>query len=237
MDLYAVRHEIVLFAVLGVIAFSYLSRANEKTLLATAVMGGVAYVGYMYLRNVATNDNVKTKEGLDMFEKDGSVWRREANSDSVFVATFPKKGFRFLKENGELQQIAKEVLLCRMFDRARYSDLLLHMDQYQKVYMYILDGRFQVRQYVPIFFDLRTSILEILYSMYFVVPEKTRHVYGVEPHKSIAVSIERFMALSQTMASILRSYSKKTIKEPYFPDDYPEASDQPFDAYRSRRLP
>jgi len=63
-----------------------------------------------------------------------------------------------------------DLRFVRVFDKARYGDLLLFMDKLQKTYMYILAGRYEVQSYVGTFQDLRESVSEILYSLYFAVP-------------------------------------------------------------------
>ena len=124
-----------------------------------------------------------------------------------------------------------------MFDRARFSELLLSLNQCQKLYMYILDGRYSPSTHVPNFLDMREQVLSILYSMYFTVPQRLKHVYGVAPYEQIAKAIDQFLSISEEMIEVLRSYTEKTVKIPYFPPSSPSPSDQPFDSIKTRVLP
>lgn len=230
------RDEIVWIVVLGVMTFHQLVHAQKRTLLSIIIIGGFAYVAYIYLQKRAntiedTQQNVQT-----LFQKEAAA-RKEVNTDKAFLSTFPKKGFKYIRENQGLTDIAKGLVITRMFDRARYGDMLLGMEKLQKVYMYILDGRYDAKSQIHVFLDLRESILEIMYSLYFVIPKKIKHVYGLDPYKRIEESIDQFKKLSYVMIEVLKSYTRKTAKEPYFPELFPSPADAPFDHLRNRRLP
>lgn len=236
MDLEFLRDEVVLVFVLGVLTFYQLTKMNKQTLLSILVMVVFGWVGYRYLLDRSEKIQRQQKNLGEFFDQQGS-WRKETPENHEIVATFPKKGFRFLKQNQGFVDIAKAVVICRMFDKARYSDLLLYLDKMQKIYMYILDGRYNCKPFVAIFLDMRDKVLENLYSMYFVVPPKAKHVYGLRPHEAIEHSIDAFLSLSEEMLAVLRSYSKKTAKIPHFPETNPQPADAPFDAIKSRVLP
>jgi hypothetical protein len=231
-----IRDDVILFIVLGVFTFHQLSKLTKQSLLSILVMAIIVWYMYQYLQKKATNVLNKQQHDETFFDKEGES-RKELATDQEFVATFPKKGFRFLKYNTKFMEIAKHVVICRMFDRARFADLLLHLDKCQKVYMYILDGRYSPSTHVPIFFDMREGVLSLLYSMYFVIPKNLKHVYGLSPHDRIAESIDRFLSITQEMIDVLRSYTHKTAKIPYFPEVTPSSADQPFDAMKTRVLP
>lgn len=235
-DLSVIRDEIVVLMILGVVTFHQISTLSKQTLLSILVMAIIIWIGYQYVKQKTETIQQKQKNDNIFFDKEGA-WRKEVATDRTDVATFPKKGFRFLKQNGAFMDIAKLVVVCRMFDRARFSELLLHMDRCQKIYMYILDGRFSPTSHVPHFLDIREAVLSILYSMYFVIPEHLKHVYGVAPYQNLSQAIDRFISVTEEMLEVLRSFTHKTAKIPYFPSSHPSAADQPFDAIKSRILP
>lgn len=230
------RDDVIVLMVLAVITFNQISSLSKQTLLSILVMALLAWLGYKYLMQKANTIQDQQKNDYAFFDKEGA-WQKEVQTSRVDVATFPKKGFRFLKQNQSFMDIAKSVVICRMFDRARFSELLLYMNQCQKVYMYILDGRYTPTDYVPHFLDLRENVLSTLYSMYFVIPDNLKRVYGVAPYKQLSQAIDRFISISQEMLEVLRSYTTKTAKIPYFPSVSPSPSDQPFDVIKSRILP
>lgn len=236
-DWSVLRDEVVLFVVLAVIMFHQISTFSKQTLLSILVMAIVIWIGYKYLTQKAETIQEQQKSDASFFDKEGA-WRvPETTTDRADVATFPKKGFRFLKQNQSFMDIAKSVVICRMFDRARFSELLLYLDRCQKTYMYILDGRYSPTTHVPHFLDYRESVLSNLYSMYFVIPQHLKHVYGVAPYQQLSKAIDQFISITEEMIAVLRSYTHKTAKIPYFPTSSPTPSDQPYDSIKSRILP
>jgi hypothetical protein len=232
----ALRDELVWLVVLGVGTFHALMRAQKKTLLGMLVMACLVGGAYVYLQRRITEEDDKEKTD-DAFLKKDTAWRHESNFDAYFVAKFPKKGLRYLKESRGLLDIVKKMSFVRMFDRSRFGDMLLAMDRMQKTYMFILDGRYYAKTQVTNFLMLRDTILELMYSTYFVIPQHMQHVYGVSPHERIHECIEAFAALSRLMTDVLRSYMRKTLKEPHFPELLPSPALSPFDPIRNRRLP
>jgi hypothetical protein len=155
--------------------------------------------------------------------------RKEAVSSNFIVSKFPK--LRFLPNNSQLMRIATDLRFVRIFDTARFGDLVLHMEKLQKVYMYILSGRYWPPSYIGTFTDLRTSVLEILYSLIHIIPSVLKHTYGLDPYDTIQKNIDEFTALSRKMLGILRAYAKDrghNIPDTYF---------HPYEATRENILP
>lgn len=226
------QDEITWIIALGVATFYMLSKASAQTLLSILVMAAFAWVSYQYLLGRAHTIEKTQKDTLAFFDAE-TKQRKEIASDHAFLSKAPKKGLMYLKRNEVLVEIAKDLVIVRMFDKARYSDLLLYMNELQKTYMYILDGRYSPQMYVPIFLDLRESIQELLYSIVFVVPPRVKHVYGVKPYEILEKNIHRFVAITRTMLDVLQGFAKT----PGLPETMPKASDLPFDSIKSRKLP
>ena len=75
-----------------------------------------------------------------------------------------------------------------------------------KIYIYILSNRYELNSYLPIIYDIKDSILEIFYSLIFVVPKKFKHIYGFDPHDEINNSIKDFITKYNEMITILTNY-------------------------------
>lgn len=236
MDITLIRTELLFMLGIGVVVFYQLSHASNEMLLAMLVFAGIAWVGYQYLTKKYETIE-KTQKNIEVFMDKEAEQRREVHTDQPIVATFPKKGLRFLRQNGALMNVAKKVVICRMFDRGRYSELLMYLDKLQKTYMYILDKRYPCKDYVTIFIDLQEGVLQNLYSMYFVVPTQLKHIYGMQPHKEIAGAIDDFTSVSQEMLEVLRNFSMRTAKLSYFPEMLPKPADGAFDPLKTRILP
>ena len=219
----------------GAVLFYQLARAQTQTVLALILLLFLAYIVFpnIFNRDLAylTTQTAASKEknGDDAFNNaiDG---RKEVSTDRYSVKRFSK--LRFLSRNPELSTIAGDLRFVRVFDKARYGDLLLFMDKLQKTYMYILAGRYEVQSYVGTFQDLRESVSEILYSLYFAVPSSFRHSYGFEPFPVIEKNIDHFRILSRKMLYVLENFAKGQ-GEHYFPPVAPSAYEQG----RANRLP
>jgi hypothetical protein len=205
---------------LAAVAFYHLRSAETNTLLAILVVLICAVAYYQY-----APAPLAVKDTLSLDTAD----RKEAVSSNFIVSKFPK--LRFLPNNSQLMRIATDLRFVRIFDTARFGDLVLHMEKLQKVYMYILSGRYWPPSYIGTFTDLRTSVLEILYSLIHIIPSVLKHTYGLDPYDTIQKNIDEFTALSRKMLGILRAYAKDrghNIPDTYF---------HPYEATRENILP
>jgi hypothetical protein len=183
------------------LVFYQLRRSSTNTLVAILVMC-VLLAGLYW-----AHDTRRIR--IEAFKKDLNedlADRTEVISDSYEVKKSRK--LKYLEENQELRAIAMNLRFVRIFDKGRFGDLLVHMDKFQKVYMYILARRYQPREYIGTFQDLRQAVLEILYSLIFVVPKRLKHTYGLDPYSEIQKSIQEFTALSRKMEDILYAFAK-----------------------------
>jgi len=236
INLLNVRNEAVYVAIIGILIFFQLSYANKQTILALILMSILGMVGYRYLYYVDQKKQSENKDDTTFFN-DEIADRKEVSVEQYFIKKFPNKKLKFFLKNSDLIQIAKDIMILRMFDKARYSDLLNLMNSYQKTYMYILGERYEPVSYVPIFIDLGNAILENMYSIYFVVPVVLKHVYGVYPNEIIEKNIEKFTKIHADNIEVLKSFTKKQVAYPYFPETDPKPSTTLFNFIDNRKLP
>lgn len=236
LNLLNVRNEAVYVAIIGILIFFQLSYANKQTILALILMSILGMVGYRYLYYVDQKKQSENKDDTTFFN-DEIADRKEVSVEQYFIKKFPNKKLKFFLKNSDLIQIAKDVMILRMFDKARYSDLLNLMNSYQKTYMYILGERYEPVSYVPIFIDLGNAILENMYSIYFVVPVVLKHVYGVYPNEIIERNIEKFTKIHADNIEVLKSFTKKQVAYPYFPETDPKPLTTSFNFIENRKLP
>jgi len=234
----------------GAVLFRQLSGAAGNSLLAMLVLGGGAYVGYREgLWGGAKAGGAAGAPGAG--ESAGAapgagpkrapataaegfaeaiVDRREANTERFSIGRFSQ--LRFLPKNPALAAIARDLRFVRSFDKARYADLLLYMEKFQKTYMYILGDRYYLESYVGTLLDLRDSVAETLYSLVFAVPASFRHTYGLAPYPVIQRNIEEFQALSRKMIKIVENFARSR-GDAHFPTVGP----RPYEKGREDRLP
>ncbi len=157
--------------------------------------------------------------------------------DNFQIDAFPKKGLKFLMKNASLVEIVKPLVIVKSFDASRYADLLLLMNQLQKTYIYILMDRLDVGTGLSVFTDIGDAILENMYSFVYVLPDKLKHTYDVEPMKVMNNSIEKFTVLRRHMTSVLESYAKKEHGMHIVPISLPRGDDGVFSERAQHRLP
>jgi hypothetical protein len=121
---------------------------------------------------------------------------------------FPKKGLRFLRLNADLLAVASKLRFVAAFDKSRYEEWLLAMDRLQKVYVYILGGRYDASSYAETWKDVRDGVLETMYGFVLVVPSSLRHVYGVDPDRACADATRAFRQASDRMAWTLSNFMR-----------------------------
>lgn len=218
------RIEILFFATLFALVFFQIQQANVQTLLSILLVTLWGMIVWYYMQNKPI---LKTKTDTSLLDKENDVRLEvpEMPSNNYYVKSAPKKGLTYLKNNENLLNIAKNVIFVKTFDSQKYQEMLVYMNAYQKVYMYILAERYLSKSYVPTFLDLRENILEIMYQFYIVVPQNFKHIYGVKPYKEIAISIENFLKLSRTMIEVLENFCRLELKEHYFPPTLPMPND------------
>ena len=130
-------------------------------------------------------------------------------------------------------KIITNLRFIRKFDNAKYTDIINLMDKIMKIYIYILSDRYGADIYIPIFMDIRYNILEILYSLIIVVPDKFKHIYGLNSYSEINKSIEEFLKYSRHMLKILENYGKLNKGIIYIQDN----KYRPYNSLENNRVP
>jgi hypothetical protein len=224
--------------IFGGATIAYLLHGNStEILLQIIILGGIAWFAYGYLQERSDTAKKSIINTYSHFDKIGAG-RAETNLDIFNIGAFPKKGFTYLQKNQVLIDIALDLALLKMFDRAKYGDFLVLMNQFQKTYIYILVERYYFESYFSTFLDIGDQILELMYSMYFVMPSSgLKHVYNVIPSALIEYNINRFTVLRRKMIEILESFGKKQLGVQYITESLPKPSDKPFDPIKVRMLP
>lgn len=224
--------EVFVFVIVCAVLFYQMQKADMKTivsLLLITIWGGAIWIYLFYKRKQAGNQEKEAETILDNENKKRLV-APEISSSNYYVKGAPKKGLRYLKQNEDLMKIAKDLVFVKTFDEQKYQEMLVYMNDFQKVYMYILAERYECKSYVPTFLDLRENILELLYQYYIVVPKTFKHIYGVSPYETIQKNITSFLKLSRRMLEVLENFCRMDLKEHYFPMTNP----MPYDSYREK---
>lgn len=223
------RGLLTLLAFFGVLAVVYVATGGEKGPLGAVTRTAGALTGSGGSATGAPGAVVADQKQLAGFQN-AIAGRREAHTGAFSVGRFNR--LRFLPKNPALAAIAHDLRFVRIFDKARYADLLLYMEKFQKTYMYVLGDRYDLRSYTGTLMDLRDTISETLYSLVFAVPATFRHTYGFLPYPILQRNIEMFQALSRKMLQVTENYARAR-GHPYFPTIGP----RPYEATRPHQLP
>lgn len=188
---------------LGSVLFYQLNQQDTSTLLSILLMCVFAGVAFYW---VWTNHGeLRKKEEMGKQKLQESVeGRKEIVTPHYDIGKFGK--IKHVLQNPELLAILQDLRFVRIFDKARYADLILYMEKFQKTYMYVLAGRRSCSTNVATLSDLRDGILELLYSFVHVVPEILRHSYDLDPPRVVQRNIENFTAVSRRMMEVVYSY-------------------------------
>lgn len=222
-----IKVEVVFLLLLMAIFFYQFQKAEVKTLMSLLLITIWAIIIWYYLQyRVKEEKQEVTKTDTILNEEhDAMIKNPEITSSYYPIKGIPKKGWTYLKENKTLMEIAKDLVFVKTFDRQKYQWMLVQMNQYQKVYMYILAERYPCQSYIGNFIDIREGILEVMYQMYLVVPSHFKHIYGVHPYQVLEKNIETFIKLSRTMIEVLENFCRMDLKEYYFPMTQPMPND------------
>lgn len=234
-----VKVEVFIIILLMSIFFFQFQKAELKTLISILLITiwGVMIWFYLKYRSTQITANATKAEAILKNEHEDLMKNPEISSSYFPIKAAPKKGWIYMKENKILIDIANDLVFVKTFDRQKYQMLLVLMNQYQKVYMYILAERYPCQSYISNFIDLREKILELLYQFYLVVPSTFKHIYGVHPYKVIEENIETFIKLSRTMLQVLENFCKTDLKEYYFPVTQPMPYDDQRKVEKQNMLP
>jgi len=155
--------------------------------------------------------NISSKNSEDIIKEESLVNEikdvKEVDTDNFYINKSNKK-VKFLIKNKEFVNIIYNIRFIKKYDNSRYTKMIIFMDELMKIYIYILSDRYDLNTYLPIFTDTKNNIIEIFYSLVFVIPEKFKHTYGFVPQIEIDKSLDDFRIKIKYMLNVLINYGK-----------------------------
>jgi hypothetical protein len=194
--------------------FYYILSKNNSSILLSII---IIIIAYYYINNYIkenditnnTDNNIK-KDNIKREVKDII----EVSNDNIYINK-NNKNIKYLKKNSEFMDILFNIRFVKKFDKTKYSNMIISMDKLMKIYMYILADRYDINTYLPVFIDIKNNIIEIFYSLIFVIPNKFKHIYGFEPQVEIDKSLKDFRTKTKYMINVISNYSKIGKEEVY----------------------
>jgi len=186
------------------VIFYIISKYNTSVLISIIIVIGIFfYIDNNIKKNISekNNDEIIKNEGLESVVKDVS----DVNTDNYYIGN-NNKNVKYLIKNKEFVSILYNIRFIKKYDNARYTKLIIYMNKLMKIYIYILSDRYTLNTYLPIFTDTKNDIIEIFYSLIFVIPERFNHIYGFNPHEEIDKSLSDFRVKIKYMLSVMINY-------------------------------
>lgn len=187
--------------------FYYILSKNKSSILLSIIL---IIIAFYYINNyIKENDSKYTADTINKEKKILNEVKDivELSTDNFYISK-NNKDVKFLIKNKEFMDILFNIRFIKKFDKTRYSNMIINMDKVMKIYMYILADRYDINTYLPIFTDIKNNILEIFYSLIFVVPNKFKHLYGFDPQVEIDKSLSDFRTKIKDMITVITNYAK-----------------------------
>jgi hypothetical protein len=200
--------------ILLAIIFFIIVKLNVQVLLSVMII----IFFYMNIKeNIAVNA-IKNKD--EKIAKEEKLTKdieniEQINSNNIYTYNHKNKNIKYMKENEEFINVIYNIRFIKKFDETRYNNIIINMNKLMKIYIYILSDRYEINSYLPIFNDIKDNILELLYSIIFVVPDKFKHIYGFNPYQEIEKSTKDFILKYNIMLKVLINYGNIEKKYPH----------------------
>jgi hypothetical protein len=204
---------IILFAVL----YYILSKRNPPVLLSILILVIVFYYYNTYRKENEAQFKAESSKKEDKI-RDEVKDVVELSTDNFYLHK-NSKDIKYLVKNKEFMDILFNIRFIKRFDKTRYSNMIVNMDKLMKIYIYILADRYDTNTYLPIFTDIKNNILEIFYSLIFVVPNQFKHIYGFDPQTEIDKSLSDFRNKIKQMLTVITNYTRIGKQKVYVNND------------------
>jgi len=212
--------------------FFIMAKQNAQILLSVII------VSFIYIsidnnikNNISEKNDKKNKIEESLTNDIKNI--EQINVENLYTFYNKNKNVRFLVDNKKFINIIYNIRFIKKFDKTRYNKIIINMNKMIKIYIYILSGRYEINTYLPIFYDIKDTILEIFYSLIFVIPQRFKHIYGFVPHDEIEKSLKDFIDKYNKMLSIIINYGN--VEKKYAHINYEKY--KPFEKNKEAYLP
>ena len=195
-----------------IISFIYfiISYQNLNILVAIIIIIIIIYFYFNKINNYDDNNKLNFKNIINTINNDIS-YRQHLNNDNYYLKKFPK-GIKYFHKDNKLLEIVLNLRFIKLYDKEKYTNIILYIDKFYKIYMYILNDRYDINKYFNSFIDLRTTIIREMYSIYIILPLKMNFYYGFNSFNELKKSINDFMEYSRKLITIIERYGHQEKK-------------------------
>lgn len=192
------------------LVYFLISYQNINILLSIII---IIIISYFYINqiNEYQNNNKKNFKNTISTINNDIKYRQYLNNNNFYLKKFPKE-IKYLQKDKKLFDIILNLRFIKLYDKEKYTNIVLYIDKFYKIYMYILGDRYDINKYYNTFIDLRNNIIRELYSMYIILPIKMKFYYGFDSFNELKKSINDFMEYSKKLITIIERYGYQEKK-------------------------
>ena len=198
------------------IIFFLISKQNLSILLAIIIIIIISYFYFNEIKHFDDNNKLNGKNIITTINNDIKD-RQYLSDENYFLKKFPNE-IKYLQKDKELFSIIINIRFIKRYDKSKYSNIVLYIDKFYKIYMFILADRYDIKKYFNTFLILRNTIIKELYSIYIILPMKMKYYYGFDSFDEIKKSITKFIDYSRIMITVLEKYGYQEKKVFYLND-------------------
>jgi len=177
--------------------FYFISDKNPSILLAIII---VIIIGYNYFNKI------------DIYNS--TIANNYNNKINILQKDSDNKKINYLNNDKILLEIILNVRFIKIFDKDKYTTIILKTEEFMKIYIFMLGDRYDIKNHFTSFLNIRNDILNLLYSSYLIIPSKLKYIYNLNPYQELKKTINNFMKHTRKMILIIEKYAfeKKGIK-------------------------
>ena len=199
-------YDYIIASIILAIIFFIISNKNSSILISIII---IIIIGYFYFMKIYKNDlTLETNYKNKINNLNDDIKDREIINNPLFYLNKFPIDIKYLDKDPYLIELLLNIRFIKIFDYAKFTDLIAYMDNLMKIYIFILADRYDIYDYFTTFIDLRTTIIKELYSLYIITPIKLTYIFNINTQETIRNSIINFIKHSRKMIIIIQKYAK-----------------------------
>jgi hypothetical protein len=198
------------------IIFFLISTKNVNILISIII---VIIIGYFYFNKIYEYNDINKTTKVNLIKNlNSDIKDRKFTNDSVYyLKKFPNK-ILHLDKDETLLKIILNIRFIKRYDYEKYTNLINYFEKFLKIYIFILSDRYDIKQYFSIFVSLRNTIIEEMYSVFVILPQKMKNNFGFNSFDELKKSIQEFIIYSRKLITILERFGYYEKKVYYLED-------------------
>ena len=192
---------IYLVVLILAILFYFLKFIDKKSILSLIIIIIIGYILYNY---ISINNKIFLNKELLFKKKINDTIINLDNSLSTYLIDInivPKK-FKYILNDEILVNIIKDIFFLEKINKSRFTELLINIDYFMKIYIYILNDIYDIKYYIKNLIGIKDNTINILQS-YLNFTNLNKKYYDIL-NKNIYIFIFR----ARKMITIIENYSK-----------------------------